>query len=74
MTSLETPSGRAAMLASVILIVIGCLGVVPSLVGLVGLIVEGRFTWARASSPLIALLCGAIFLGGGIMVYRRIRR
>ena len=61
------------MIASVVLITIGCLGVLPSLVGLIGLFVDGRLTWGRASSPLIALLCGSIFLAGGIMVYRRIR-
>ncbi|HEX2137666.1 MAG TPA: hypothetical protein VHG30_17525 [Microvirga sp.] len=73
MNSLYSPSGRALMLAAVVLLTIGALGVIPSLVGLVGLLLEGRFTWDRASSSLIVLLCGAIVLGGGILLYRRAR-
>ena len=71
MPSLDTPSGRAALMAAIVLITLGVLGALPSLVGLIGLFVEDRFTWERASSPLIVLLCGAIIIAGGIMLYWR---
>ena len=59
------------MMAAVVLIALGLFGVLPSVVGLLGMIAEDRFTWERASSPLIVLLCGAIVTAGGIMLYRR---
>ena len=71
MASLDAPSGRAALIAAVALITFGVLGALPSAVGLIGLITEDRFTWERASSPLIVLLCGSIVLAGGIMLFRR---
>jgi hypothetical protein len=60
------------MIAAVGLITVGALGAVPSLVGLVGLLIEGSLTSAAASSPLIVLLCGAILIVGGILLYRRV--
>jgi hypothetical protein len=74
MASLDTSSGRAVLMAAVVLITLGVLGALPSFVGLVGLIVEDRFTWGRASSLVIVLLGGAIMVAGGIMLYRRILR
>jgi hypothetical protein len=74
MASLDTPSGRAALITAVVLITLGVLGALPSFVGLVGLIVENRLTWERASSPLIVLIGGAIIITGGIMLYRRTLR
>jgi hypothetical protein len=44
MAFLDTPSGRAVLMAAVVLITLGMLGALPSFVGLVGLIVEDRFT------------------------------
>jgi hypothetical protein len=74
MASLDTPSGRAALITAVVLITLGVLGALPSFVGLVGLIVENRLTWERASSPLIVLIGGAVIITGGIMLYRRTLR
>jgi hypothetical protein len=74
MASLDTPSERAALMAAVVLITLGALVALPSLVGLIGMAIEGRLTGGRASSPLIVLLCGVILLGGGIMLYRRTLR
>ena len=74
MASLDTPSGRAALMAAVVLITLGVLGALPSFVGLLGLIVEGRFTWERASSALIVLVCGAFIIAAGIMLYLRTLR
>jgi hypothetical protein len=71
MATLDTPAGRAALMAAVVLMTLGVLGALPSLVGLAGLVAEDRFTWERASSPLIVLLCGAIVIALGIMLYRR---
>lgn len=58
-------------MAAVVLITLGVLGALPSFVGLVGLLAEDRFTWERASSALIVLVCGAAIIAGGIMLYRR---
>jgi hypothetical protein len=74
MASLDTPSGRAVLIAAVVLITLGVLGALPSFVGLVGLIVEDRFTWERTSSSVIVLFCGAIMIIGGIMLYWRTLR
>jgi hypothetical protein len=74
MASLDTPSGRAVLIAAVVLITLGVLGALPSFVGLVGLIVEDRFTWERTRSPVIVLFCGAIMIIGGIMLHRRTLR
>ena len=74
MASLDTPSGRAALMAAVVLITLGVLGALPSFVGLLGSIVEGRFTWERASSALIVLVCGALIIAAGIMLYLRTLR
>jgi hypothetical protein len=71
MASLDTPSGRAALMAAVVLITLGVLGALPSFVGLVGLLAEDRFTWERASSALIVLVCGAVVIAAGIMLDRR---
>jgi hypothetical protein len=61
-------------MAAVVLITLGVLGALPSFVGLVGLIAEDRFTWERASSALIVLVCGAVVIAAGIMLYRRTSR
>jgi hypothetical protein len=58
-------------MAAIVLITLGALGALPSFVGLAGLIVEDRFTWERATSPLIVLLCGVIIIAGGVMLYWR---
>jgi hypothetical protein len=74
MLSLETPSGRGALLASILLMVIGGLLLLVSLVAVAGLLVQERFTWERANAALIVLLVSAIVTGGGIALYRRINR
>lgn len=74
MPSLETPSGRLLMFAAVALVTLGALLAIPSLIGLIALLIDGRLTGQVSSAALIAVLCGAILIGGGIMLYRRIVR
>jgi hypothetical protein len=74
MIPLETPLGRIALLGSILLMVVGGLGVLVTVTALIGLALTDRFAWAAANPSLITLVVAAIVLGGGIMLYRRIER
>jgi hypothetical protein len=71
MSAREPVSKSIALLGSLALIGLGALGAVVTVVALVGLTVEGRFTGATSNPSFIVLLCSAVLLGFGVILYRR---
>jgi hypothetical protein len=74
MATREPVSKSIALLGSLALIGLGALGVVVTVVALVGLTVEGRFSMATGNPSLIVLLCSAVLLGFGVVLYHRGKR
>ncbi len=74
MTTHEPALRSASLLGSIALLVLGGLGSVISLVALLGLTMQGRFSWGTSNGSFILLLLSAIAIGFGIVLYRRAQR
>ena len=74
MAAREPTSKSLGLLGSLTLIGLGGLGVLVTTVALVGLVLEGRFTWANANASIILWVCSAVVLGFGLILYRRAQR
>ena len=74
MTRNEPAAKSAALLGSIALLVLGGLASIVSVVAVLGLVVQNRFTWGTGNASFILLICGVAFAWFGWMAYRWSRK
>lgn len=74
MTPREPAAKSAALLGSIALLGLGGLAIIVSVVAVLGLVVQDRFTWGTGNSSFILLILGVVFVWFGRMAYRWSRK
>lgn len=70
MTRHEPAAKSGALLGAIALLVLGGLASIVSVVAVLGLVVQNRFTWGTGNASFILLICGVVFAWFGWMAYR----